>query len=105
MRGLCKSFGGKRVFEDVTFDVAEGRVVGLLGRNGAGKTTTPRTTLGLYRADAGEARGIGSWTAWLRLDCLKRALRRSEHRDPVPVRGRHPAGPHPPITPLARKSP
>ncbi|WP_315560215.1 ATP-binding cassette domain-containing protein [Actinomyces gerencseriae] len=58
--GAPQEFRRARVVEDVTFDVVEGRVVGLLGRNGAGKTTTLRATLGLYRADSGEARVFGS---------------------------------------------
>ena len=58
--GALQEFRRARVVEDVTFDVAEGRVVGLLGRNGAGKTTTLRATLDLYHADSGEARVFGS---------------------------------------------
>jgi len=58
--GALQEFRRARVVEDVTFDVAEGRVVGLLGRNGAGKTTTLRAMLDLYHADSGEARVFGS---------------------------------------------
>ena len=38
---------------DVTFKVAPGQVVGLLGRNGAGKTTTFKSIIGLIRVEAG----------------------------------------------------
>jgi branched-chain amino acid transport system ATP-binding protein len=45
--------GEVHVLRDVSFQVAAGEVVGLLGRNGAGKTTTLRTIMGLVRARSG----------------------------------------------------
>ena len=36
---LCKEYGGKRVLEDVTLQLEQGHIYGLIGRNGAGKTT------------------------------------------------------------------
>lgn len=51
--GLRKSFGGRRVVDDVTVRVAQGEIVGLLGPNGAGKTTTFYLITGLVRPDAG----------------------------------------------------
>jgi branched-chain amino acid transport system ATP-binding protein len=41
---------------DVSFDVAEGSIVGLIGPNGAGKTTTFNLITGNYRADRGSIR-------------------------------------------------
>ena len=38
-RGLCKSYGSKRVLEHVDLDLEPGTIYGLIGRNGAGKTT------------------------------------------------------------------
>jgi len=55
-RGLCKSFRGRRVVEEVSFSVAPGEVVGLLGPNGAGKTTSFHCVVGLLSPDAGEVR-------------------------------------------------
>jgi len=55
-RGLCKSFRGRRVVEEVSFSVAAGEVVGLLGPNGAGKTTSFHCVVGLLAPDAGEVR-------------------------------------------------
>src|SRR5437016_11061515 len=52
--GLCKSFRGRRVVEEVSFSVAPGEVVGLLGPNGAGKTTSFHCVVGLLVPDAGE---------------------------------------------------
>ncbi len=53
-RGLRKSFRGRRVVDDVSFDVKPGEVVGLLGPNGAGKTTSFHCVVGLLVPDAGE---------------------------------------------------
>ena len=43
---LVKSYNGRVVVNHVSYDVAEGEIVGLLGRNGAGKTTSFRMTVG-----------------------------------------------------------
>jgi lipopolysaccharide export system ATP-binding protein len=50
---LVKSYGGRRVVNEVTIEVGAGEVVGLLGPNGAGKTTTFYMMVGLTRPDAG----------------------------------------------------
>jgi lipopolysaccharide export system ATP-binding protein len=50
---LRKSYGGRRVVDDVSLHVERGEVVGLLGANGAGKTTTFYMIVGLERPDAG----------------------------------------------------
>jgi ABC-2 type transport system ATP-binding protein len=51
--GLARSFGGHEVVDGVSFDVASGEVVGLLGPNGSGKTTTIRMLLGILRPHRG----------------------------------------------------
>ncbi|MBA2675008.1 LPS export ABC transporter ATP-binding protein [Ramlibacter sp.] len=53
-RHLQKSYGGRKVVQDVSLAVDKGEVVGLLGPNGAGKTTSFYMIVGLVRADAGE---------------------------------------------------
>lgn len=50
---ISKAFGGHSVLHDVSFDVAAGEVVGLLGANGAGKTTLLRIITRLIQPDAG----------------------------------------------------
>jgi ABC-2 type transport system ATP-binding protein len=57
--GLAKSFGRKRVLEDVTFAVEPGRVYGLLGLNGEGKTTLARILMGVIPSDGGVVRFKG----------------------------------------------
>ncbi|HEX8115768.1 MAG TPA: ABC transporter ATP-binding protein [Pyrinomonadaceae bacterium] len=53
VRGLSKSFKGVRVLGDVSFDVAEGEALVLLGASGSGKTTILRIIAGLERPDTG----------------------------------------------------
>jgi ABC-2 type transport system ATP-binding protein len=57
--GLVKAFGTIRAVDDVTFDLAPGRIYGLLGPNGSGKTTLIRLLMGLTRATAGRAEVLG----------------------------------------------
>jgi ABC-type Fe3+/spermidine/putrescine transport system ATPase subunit len=56
VHGLSKSFRGTRVLEDVSFEVAEGEALVLLGASGSGKTTILRIIAGLERPDAGSVR-------------------------------------------------
>ena len=52
--GVDRSFGGRQVLKDVSFDVTAGRMTGFVGGNGAGKTTTMRIILGVLAPDAGQ---------------------------------------------------
>lgn len=54
LSGITKSYGTRRVLDDVTFDIAPGRLTGFVGGNGAGKTTTMRIILGVLSRDAGD---------------------------------------------------
>ncbi len=58
-RALSKSFGEKILFEDLSFNLPPGGIVGVIGGNGAGKTTLFRIINGQETTDAGELR-IGS---------------------------------------------
>jgi ABC-2 type transport system ATP-binding protein len=50
---LSKSFDGKKVLNQVTFTVAPGHIVALIGANGAGKTSIMKALLGLIEIDNG----------------------------------------------------
>lgn len=54
VKNLKKSFGKVIAVNDVSFNVPEGAVFGLIGRNGAGKTTTIRMMMNIYIPDSGE---------------------------------------------------
>jgi iron(III) transport system ATP-binding protein len=56
VRHVVRSFGGRRVVDDVSLSVAAGKVTCLLGPSGCGKSTTLRIIAGVERADAGEVR-------------------------------------------------
>ena len=55
LQGITKRYGEQLAANDVSFDVAAGTVLGLLGRNGAGKTTTLSCALGLTAPTSGVA--------------------------------------------------
>ncbi|EJM67419.1 amine acid ABC transporter, permease protein, 3-TM region, His/Glu/Gln/Arg/opine family [Pseudomonas sp. GM49] len=53
MHGISKSFGSKRVLNDVSLDVHEGEVISIIGPSGSGKTTLIRTINALQDIDGG----------------------------------------------------
>ncbi|MDE5741543.1 MAG: ABC transporter ATP-binding protein [Oscillospiraceae bacterium] len=50
---IVKSFGGKKVLDDISFNVSSGQIFGLLGPSGAGKTTLIKILTGQLRRDLG----------------------------------------------------
>ncbi len=63
LRNIVRTFrsprGVIRALDDVSFDVAEGAITGLIGPDGAGKTTLLRILAGILGADSGQARILG----------------------------------------------
>src|SRR5512138_1602994 len=53
IKGLTKSYGGRKVVGGVDMLVKRGEIVGLLGPNGAGKTTTFYMVVGVIRPESG----------------------------------------------------
>lgn len=57
--GLCKSYGGRRVVDELRLSIGQGEIFSLLGVNGAGKTTAIRMLSGVTRPDGGDALLMG----------------------------------------------
>ena len=60
LEALGAGWGEARILQDVTFDLAEGEAVALLGRNGAGKTTLISALMGVARQQAGRIAFAGA---------------------------------------------
>ncbi len=54
VQNLTKTFDGLTAVDNVSFNIPEGSVFGLIGRNGAGKTTTIRMMMNIYLPDSGK---------------------------------------------------
>jgi phospholipid/cholesterol/gamma-HCH transport system ATP-binding protein len=63
---VTKSFGTRKVLDEVSFDIPEGTAFVLLGRSGTGKSVTLRHIIGLMRPDAGQVMIEGRDIAALR---------------------------------------
>jgi branched-chain amino acid transport system ATP-binding protein len=62
---ISKAFAGLQALQDVSFDLEEGRIVGLIGPNGAGKTTLFNIIAGTIRPDQGRVIFAGTdITGW-----------------------------------------
>lgn len=59
VKGLTKSFGGFVAVSDVSFEVSEGELLGLIGPNGSGKSTTFNLIAGTLKPSAGSIRFEG----------------------------------------------
>ena len=59
LRGVTVEVGGRRVLDQVSFEVASGEFCGLCGPNGGGKTTLLKTALGLLTPGSGEVSVLG----------------------------------------------
>ena len=71
-----KGFDGKKVLDKVSFTVAEGEAVCILGRSGTGKSVTLKLMIGLLQADAGKVLVEGKDMATLDEDGLMKVRRK-----------------------------
>ena len=54
LNGICKSFGGLQVLNEVDLSLAQDEIVGLIGPNGAGKSTLFNIITSIYEPDSGD---------------------------------------------------
>ena len=88
VRNLTKSFGERKVVDDLSFDAQKGEVFALLGHNGAGKSTTIDLILGLKAPDGGSAKILGMNAARHRKQVFERVgvqLQNTEYQPNITV--------------------
>ncbi len=81
VENLTKNFGKRCALDNVSIEVLQGRVLGLVGENGAGKTTLINHILGAYSAEQGEVRVFGLNPVMYPKEVLSRIGYLSETRD------------------------
>ena len=86
VQGLTKSFDGFLAVKDVSFEVAEGEILGLIGPNGSGKSTTFNLIAGAFRPTAGSVRFLGREVAGLPAYRVAHAGIGRTHQIPKPFR-------------------
>jgi len=72
VRNVYKAFGGVQANTDVSMDVEEGRITGLIGPNGSGKTTLFNSIVGYHPIDAGSIRFKGQEISDLKVPQIAR---------------------------------
>ena len=87
VRGLGKTYGGLVALHNVSFDVGEGQIVGVMGANGAGKTTLFSLIAGNVRPTAGQIHFEGEPIVGLRADqiCRRGVARTFQIVKPFPM--------------------
>ena len=78
-KNLTKSFSGRAVVDELSFDVQKGEAFGLLGHNGAGKSTTIDLILGLKTPDGGSTKILGMNAAKNRKQVFERVGVQLQH--------------------------
>jgi len=86
VEGLTKSFDGFLAVKNVSFDVAEGEILGLIGPNGSGKSTTFNLIAGALAPSAGAVRFRGQDLAGLPAYRVAHAGIGRTHQIPKPFR-------------------
>lgn len=81
VNNLTKSFSGRKVINQLSFEVKKGEVFALLGHNGAGKSTTIDLILGLKSPDEGNARILGMDAAKHRKKVFERVSVQLQHTE------------------------
>ena len=54
VKNLTKSFDDKKIIDDISFNVADGKILSIVGFSGSGKSTVLKLISGLLEKDSGE---------------------------------------------------
>src|SRR6218665_2031342 len=73
IKEIRKTFGGLKAVDGLSFSIAPGEVVGLLGPNGSGKTTLMNLISGALKPTEGSIRLDGNETGGMRPDLIARS--------------------------------
>jgi phospholipid/cholesterol/gamma-HCH transport system ATP-binding protein len=76
VQNLVKSFGGRRVLDDISFSVRRGEILVIMGGSGCGKSTLLRHLIGVLKPDSGEIWIEGEETTRMNNDSLARVRRK-----------------------------
>lgn len=60
VKNLSKTFGDKKVLNNINITFGESKLTCIMGQSGCGKTTLLNVIMGLIRADKGEIKGVGN---------------------------------------------
>ena len=85
VNGLTKRFGGFLAVNQVSFEVREGEILGLIGPNGSGKSTTFNLIAGTLRPSAGSIRFDGAEIGGLPAHAICHQGIGAHLPDPAPV--------------------
>ncbi|MCP3907842.1 MAG: energy-dependent translational throttle protein EttA [Oceanicoccus sp.] len=77
VKGVSKSFGDEMLYQDLSFSVPKGAIVGVIGGNGAGKSTLFKIIAGMEKADSGEVE-LGETVDLVYVEQLRDALNDSQ---------------------------
>lgn len=70
IKNITKSYGGKTVLDNLSFEIPDSGIFGIFGPSGCGKTTLLRILCGLEEADSGEIHDAGSFSVVFQEDRL-----------------------------------
>lgn len=73
VKGVSKSFGDQVLYQDLSFNVPQGAIVGVIGGNGAGKSTLFKIIAGMEQPDSGEV-DLGETVDLVYVEQLRDAL-------------------------------
>lgn len=74
LKNISKSYAGKKVLDNISFEIPDSGIFGIFGASGSGKTTLVRILCGLEKPDGGEISGAGAFSVVFQEDRLMPAM-------------------------------